>query len=176
MMAGWIREDASVARRQFRRVKWMFTALAVCVAWGAILLGPPVVALLHLNKSYAALGWMVQFLGFRVAVDIFAMPVGSTLLASGASRYSAFANVVRLVVLIVGLMLTVHTWGLHGAIWVLVGAPMLAYTSLLPGLRRHMSGTLGLEVATGLVFISSVAVAAGLAAVIGGAWNAAGLL
>jgi O-antigen/teichoic acid export membrane protein len=176
MMAGWIREDASVARRRFRHVKWMFTGLAVCVAWGAILLGPPLVAMLHLNKSYAALGWMVQFLGFRAAMDVFALPVASTLLASGASRYSAFANLVRLVVLIVGLLLTLRTWGLHGAIWVLVGGPILAYVSILPGVRRHMPGTLGVEIGTGLVFISSVAAAAGLAAIIGGTWNAAGLL
>jgi O-antigen/teichoic acid export membrane protein len=175
MMAGWIRADVSVARRQYRRLKWLFTALAVCVAWGAILLGPPLVALLHLNKSYATLGWMVQFLGFRASVDVLALPIGSTLLASGASRYSAFANVVRLMVLIVGLLLTVHTWGLHGAIWVLVGAPMLAYASILPGVRQRLPGTLGVEIGAGLVFVASVVVAAGLAAAIGGPWNAGGL-
>ncbi|HEX5262690.1 MAG TPA: oligosaccharide flippase family protein, partial [Phenylobacterium sp.] len=120
MMAGWIREDAGVARRQFRRVKWAFTSLALCMAFGAILLGPPLIALLHLNKSYAALPWMVQFLGLRAAMDVFALPVGSTLLASGAIRYSALANVVRLVVLVVCLLPVVHLWGLHGGIWVLV--------------------------------------------------------
>ena len=175
MLAGWIREDAATAERQFRRVKWAFTALAICIAWGAILVGPPLVAALHLNKSYAALGWMVQFLGFRAAGDVFAMPVGSALMASGASRYSAFANVVRLIVLVSGLLLTVHTWGLHGAIWVLVGAPFLAYASLLPGLRRHLSGTMGLEITTLLTFIGGSAIAAGLALLIGGSWNSAGL-
>jgi O-antigen/teichoic acid export membrane protein len=175
MLAGWIREDEATAQRQFRRVKWAFTALAICIAWGAILVGPPLVAALHLNKSYAALGWMVQFLGFRAAMDVFAMPVGNALMASGASRYSAFANVVRLIVLVSGLLLTVHTWGLHGAIWVLVGAPFLAYASLLPGLRRHLSGTLGLEITTLLTFIAGAAMAAGLALLIGGSWNAAGL-
>ncbi len=177
MLAGWIREDADTARRQFRRVKWAFTGLALCIAWGAILVGPPFVALLHLNKSYAALGWMVQFLGFRVALDVFALPVGSTLLASGASRYSALANVVRLIVLVVGLFVVVHTFGLglRGAIWVLVGAPFFAYMSLLPGLRRHMTGVLGLEAVTLLTMIAGAAAAAALALLLGGPWNTGGL-
>ncbi len=177
MLAGWIREDADTARRQFRRVKWAFTGLALCIAWGAILVGPPFVALLHLNKSYAALGWMVQFLGFRVALDVFALPVGSMLLASGASRYSAFANMVRLIVLVLGLTVVVHSLGLglKGAIWVLVGAPFLAYATLLPGLRRHMPGTLGLEVVTIATFFTGAAVAGALALLLGGAWNAGGL-
>jgi O-antigen/teichoic acid export membrane protein len=159
MLAGWVREDTAMALRQFRRAKWAFTALSLCVAWGAILLGPPIVALLHLNKSYAALGWMVQFLGFRAAFDVFAMPAGNALLASGAYRYCAFANVVRLVVLIAGLLLTVHTWGLPGAIWVLVAAPVLAYLSLLPGLMRQMPGTVRLEIACLLTFTGGSAVA-----------------
>ncbi|HEY8004080.1 MAG TPA: oligosaccharide flippase family protein [Phenylobacterium sp.] len=176
MLAGWIRDGASTAERQFRRVKWAFTGLSVCVAWGAILLSPPLIALLHLNKSYAALGWMVQFLGFRVAFDIFAMPVSSALLASGASRYSAIANVVRLMVLIAGLFITVHLrrLGLHGAIWVLVGAPYLAYLALLPGLRRHLRQAPGLEVMTAVTFIAGGAAAAAVALMLGGIWNSGG--
>lgn len=175
MMASWIREDAATAQRQFRRVKWMFTALAILIAWGAILLGPVFVGLLHLNKSYAALGWMVQFLGFRAAGDVFALPVGSSLLASGASRYAAFANVVRLIIMVVGLLLTVHIWGLHGAIWVLIAAPLVSYTALLPGLRRHMPGTLGLEIATLAIYFAGAGVAGLLALLIGGSWNGIGL-
>ncbi|WP_372785080.1 oligosaccharide flippase family protein [Phenylobacterium sp.] len=173
MLAGWIREDKATALRQFRRVKWAFTGLGVCVAWGAILIGPPFVALLHLNKSYAGLGWMVQFLGFRAAFDIFAIPAGSALLASGASLYSAFANSVRLVVLIAGLWLMVHVLGLGlpGAMWVLMVVPFVAYSALMPGLRRHMPGTMGLEAATLLTFIAGGAAAAGLALALGGMWT-----
>lgn len=176
MLAGWIREGSSVAERQFRRVKWVFTGIAVCVAWGAILIGPPLIGLLHLNRSYAALAWMVQFLGFRVAFDIFAIPVSNSLLASGASRYSAIANAVRLVVLVAGLFVTVHLWrlGLHGAIWVLVGAPYIAYLTLLPGARRHLRRVTGLEVATLATFIAAGASAAALALLLGGIWNTGG--
>jgi len=132
---------------------------------------------LHLNKSYAALGWMVQFLGFRVAFDIFAIPVTNVLLASGASRYSAMANVVRLIVLVTGLFVTVRLWGLglHGAIWVLVGGPILAYLALLPGLQREMRGALGAEALTMLLFLLGSAAAACLALAAGGIWNAGGL-
>src|SRR5258708_14653957 len=134
MMAGWIREGESTALRQFRRVKWPLTGLGVCMAWGAILVGPPLISLLHLNKSYAALGWMVQFLGFPAGFDVFAIPAGATLRAPGASRYSAFANSVRLVVLVAGLWLPVHTLGLcrHRAIWLLVSLPLLSYGTLTP--------------------------------------------
>jgi len=177
MLAGWIREDAATAQRQFLRVKWAFSGLALSVAIGAILLGPPLIGLLHLNKSYAALGWMVQFLGFRVAFDIFAIPVTNVLLASGASRYSAMANVVRLIVLVTGLFVTVRLWGLglHGAIWVLVGGPILAYLALLPGLQREMRGALGAEALTMLLFLLGSAAAACLALAAGGIWNAGGL-
>lgn len=177
MLAGWVREGPATAERQFLRVKWAFTGLAICVAGGAILLGPPLIGLLHLNKSYASLAWMVQFLGFRVAFDVFAIPVTNVLLASGASRYSAMANVVRLVVLVTGLFVTVHLWslGLHGAIWVLVGGPVIAYTALIPGLRREMPGALGTEAATTLTFLLGAAAAAGLALAAGGIWNAGGL-
>lgn len=177
MLAGWIRDDTATAKRQFLRVKWAFTGLALSVAVGAILLGPPLVGLLHLNKSYAALGWMVQFLGFRVAFDIFAIPVTNVLLASGASRYSAMANLVRLIVLISGLFVTVHLWGLglHGAIWVLVGGPIIAYLALLPGLQRQMRGALGAEAVTMLLFLLGSAAAGCLALAAGGMWNAGGL-
>lgn len=176
MLAGWVREDAATALRQFQRVKWLFTALAIAVAAGAILVGPVLVSLLHLNRSYAPLAWMVQFLGFRAAFDVFAIPMTNVLLASGASRYSAMANVVRLVLLVAGLFLTVRLWGLglHGAIWVLVGGAAMAYAALLPGLRREMRGALGTEALTIVTFLAGSAAAAALAVALGGIWNSGG--
>lgn len=169
-LAGWIRDDPDKIQHHFRRVKWAFTGLALCIAWGAILLGPPLVSLLHLNRSYASLAWMVQFLGYRAAMDVFASPVTNTLLASGASRYSAYANVVRLVILVAGLLVTAP-FGLHAAIWVLVTAPLVAYVALLPGLRKHLPGSLGVELATLAAFLAGAAAAAEIATHLGGAWN-----
>jgi O-antigen/teichoic acid export membrane protein len=175
-LATWVRDGQETAQQQFRRLKWAFTALAACFSAGAILLSPILIQILHLNHSYTALGWMVQFLGVRAAFDVFALPASQSLLASGASRYSAIANFVRLLVLTSGLFVTVNLLrqGLEGAIWVLVGAPMLAYTSLMPGLRRHIRGVLGTELATFLTFTAVTVGAAMSAALIGGAWSSFG--
>jgi O-antigen/teichoic acid export membrane protein len=152
MLASAIREDRLKAERQFRRGKWVFTAIALVFVWGAFFVGPPIVTLMHLPKSFAGLVWMVPLLGLRASLDIFVSPTGSALFAGGASRYSAWANVVRLIVLVSGLYFTVGRWGLSGAIWVLVGAPAVSYLALLPGLKRQMPGALRTEVTALLVF------------------------
>jgi O-antigen/teichoic acid export membrane protein len=161
MMASWLREDEATSRRQFRRGKWVFTAVAVCVVSGAIVVGPVLVRLLHLNKTYASLTWMVQILGFRAAQETYGTPSSNLLLASGELRYSAAANVVRLAVLVLGLWITLPIWGLQGAIWVLVSAPLISYLVLVPGVRRHMPGAVALELQTLSAFIGgTLAVAA----------------
>lgn len=172
-LAGWVRDSQATAEQQFRRLKWAFTGLAGCFATGAILVSPLLIQVLHLNRSYTTLGWMVQFLGVRAAFDVFALPASNSLLAAGASRYSAIANFVRLVVLTSGLLVTVQMLhlGLHGAIWVLVGAPALAYASLMPGLKRHIGGVLRVEAATFLTFAAVTTAAALVAVAIGGPWS-----
>jgi O-antigen/teichoic acid export membrane protein len=171
-LATWIRDGEETARRQFRRLKWGMAGLSICFSWGAILVSPLIIQMLHLNRSYATLGWMVQFLGVRAAFDIMAMPASLGLLACGASRYSAIANFVRLVVLVSGLFVTVSLLklGLHGAIWVLIGAPVIAYTALLPGLTRNLRGVLRVEALTFVAFAVATAAAAAMALLIGGAW------
>lgn len=159
LLASWGRDSEEAIRKQFRRVKWMFTGLAICVSGGAILISPFIIQLLHFNKSFSSLGWMVQILGIRAALDVFGLPVSNGLLAAGETRYAAVANVVRLSVLATGLFLTLHVFhaGLSGAIWVLVLAPVLAYGTLMPGLARHIRGMLLLEAGTFLVFCGCTA-------------------
>jgi O-antigen/teichoic acid export membrane protein len=152
MLAASVREDRQRAERQFKRGKWAFTAVALCFVWGAIFVGPIIISLMRLPKAFDGLSWMVPLLGVRASLDIFASPTGSLLFAAGASRYSAWANVIRLVILVGGLYATVGHWGLHGAIWVLVGAPALSYAALLPGLHRHMPGALRVELANVALF------------------------
>ena len=163
MMSASVREGAESADRRFRQAKIVFTLLATGLAAGSILLGPPAIKLLHLNSSYAPLAWMIPFLGFRAAQDVYSFPATTVLLASGAVRFSATANVIRLLVLAGGLALVLHPYGLYGAMWVLVGAPILAYFALAPGLRRYVPGTLLLEAQTLLAFLGSAIVAALLA-------------
>jgi O-antigen/teichoic acid export membrane protein len=156
-LASSVRDGPQAALRQFRRSKWIFTGIAISCAWGGMVLGPPIVHLMRLNPTFVGLQWMVQLLGLRAAMDIYAAPTGNALFASGASRYSAFANLVRLIILVIGLYFTTPRWGLSGAIWVLIGAPLLSYVTLLPGMKRLMPGALRVEAATGLIFLGALA-------------------
>lgn len=155
-VASSIREDPQRAESQFRRSKWAFTALALCFAWGGMFIGPVIIDLLKLNETFVGLTWMVQLLGLRAAMDIYCAPTGTLLFAFGASRYSAWANVVRLIILVAGLYYTTARWGLEGAFWVLVCAPMIAYLALLPGMYAHMPSSLRIEAKTGAVLIAGV--------------------
>lgn len=156
-LAKCARAGQETAQQQFRRVKWMFTVLAIVFAAGSLLVSPWLIKLLHLNRSYASLWWMVQCLGVRAGFEVFGLPTSNSLLAAGASRYSAVNNLIRLAILIGGLFLTVNVYklGLPGAMWVLIGAPMIGYTSLFPGLNRQLPGVLRTEIACLFVFLAS---------------------
>lgn len=158
-LASSIREDAEKATRQYVRSKWLFTGLAICFACGGLWIGPILVGLLGLNRTFVGLAWMVQLLGVRASVEVYGAPIAQALLASGASRYCAAANIVRLIVLVGGLYFTVGHWGLRGAMWVLVSAPFVSYLAFVPGLQRHMAGTMRIEVIASLLFLAVVSVA-----------------
>lgn len=164
-LAKWVRAGQETTQEQFSRVKWFFTLLGIAFAAGSLLVSPWLIKLLHLNSSYASLWWMVQCLGVRAGFDIFGVPTSNSLLAAGASRYSAFANVVRLVILVGGLFLTVSVYklGLTGAMWVLMAAPLICYSALLPGLNRQVPGVLRTEITCLIAFLASTGVAAALA-------------
>lgn len=162
-LASAIREDPHTALRLYTRSKWMFTLIALCFAGGGMILGPPLVALLGLKGSFVGLEWMVQLLGLRAALEIYTAPTGTVLFASGASRYSAIANVVRLIVLVVVLSLTLKIWGLQGAFIALIGAPLLAYSALMPGMGKHMPGSLRVEAFAMVALLAGSAVATAIA-------------
>jgi O-antigen/teichoic acid export membrane protein len=173
-LADGARAGGQNTRRQFRRMKWLFTALAIAFAAGSLLLSPWLIKLLHFNRSYASLWWMVQGLGVRAAFDVFFLPTSYSILAAGASRYSAVNNLVRLLVLVSGLFLTVGVYklGLAGAMWVLIGAPFIGYLAVLPGFNKQVPGVLRTEIACLTVFLAATGAAAALAV----ALNHAGLL
>ncbi|HEY3948373.1 oligosaccharide flippase family protein [Phenylobacterium sp.] len=152
MLAASVREDRERASRQFARGKWAFTGLALCFAWGAIFVGPPILSMFKLPRGFGDLTWMVPLLGVRAALDILVAPTGSVLIASGGSRFNSMANVTRMIVLVVGLLVTVHQWGLPGAIVVLVGAPAFSYFAYLPGLPSRIPGGLRVDLMSVAVF------------------------
>ncbi|MBS0360306.1 MAG: oligosaccharide flippase family protein [Proteobacteria bacterium] len=159
VLAASLRDDRERAARQYGRSKWAFSAIAVCFAWGAIFVAPPLVALFKLPTGFGDLSWMVPLLGVRAALDIVAAPTSYVLIASGGSRFASMANVVRLIALVAGLLFTVHQWGLPGAIVALVAAPALSYLVFLPGLKRGVPGAVRPEVMSLGVFWIGVLIA-----------------
>jgi O-antigen/teichoic acid export membrane protein len=145
MLSASMREDRGRAERQFKLAKWAFTATALCFVYGGIFVGPLIVDLMNLPATFDGLTWMVPLLAVRASLDILVAPTGGLLFAAGASRYSAWANVIRLIVLVGGLFAIVPEWGLRGAMWILIGAPAISYLALLPGVHRQMPGALKVD-------------------------------
>lgn len=163
MLSAAVRDDPARAERQFIRGKWAFTAVALCFAFGGMLIGPLIVALLGLEKSFPGLTWMVQLLALRASFDIYGSPNMNMIFAWGESRYLSALNVIRLIVLVAGLAVTLRYWGLPGAFVALVGAPLAGYPALLRGLNKNMPGVLRIEAATILVLFVGWAIAAAIA-------------
>jgi PST family polysaccharide transporter/lipopolysaccharide exporter len=159
MLSGSVREDRARAERQFKLGKWVFAAVALCFVWGGIFVGPLIVGLLKFPQAFDGLAWMVPLLAVRASLDILVAPTASVLFAVGAPRYAVWSNIIRLIVLIVGLYVTVSQWGLPGAMWVLIGAPAISYVALLAGLRRHMPGALKVDLICLTVFWTGTALA-----------------
>ncbi|MGH6963747.1 MAG: hypothetical protein ACREE0_04655, partial [Phenylobacterium sp.] len=58
---------------------------------------------------------------------------------------------------------TLKIWGLQGAFVALLGAPLIAYTALLPGIGKHMPGALRVEALTMVALLGGSALAAAAA-------------
>jgi O-antigen/teichoic acid export membrane protein len=107
-------------------------------------------------------GWMLQWLGFRGAQQIFVAPASSLVLASGDSKYPAISNLVRFTLMSIGLFVSFTRYGIHAAVAVLAFSSFLAYFVLFPALARHMKRALWFEVFSVAAFLGCM----GLAAVI----------
>jgi O-antigen/teichoic acid export membrane protein len=121
--------------RDFRRTRLLFLASALVAALGFLALGNPLVKVL-LSEKYRMTGWMLQLLGLRVALDLFATPTSSLVMAYGKTKYSAAANVTRLILMAVGVWFTLLRFGVREAIITLVVAQALSYFPLIFALRR----------------------------------------
>jgi O-antigen/teichoic acid export membrane protein len=155
-----VRAGSEQGERNYRKAKWLFTWLGLAIAWGGALLGPPIVAVMNLGETFQGLGAMVQILGLRAGLEIYGTTTGTALFAMGAARYSSFANTVRLVTIVGGLLLVLPLWGLAGAFVILIGAPLVAYGALMPGLVRHFPQALALEAVALPTFVLGTAAAA----------------
>jgi O-antigen/teichoic acid export membrane protein len=134
-----VRTGEAATIKDFTRARRVFAALAGCAALGFLVFGRPFVTLL-LPSKYAMAGWMVQALGIKVALDIFAAPATTVILARGKSAYSAYASCLRLVVMVAGLGITIKYFGIQQAVISLLVAQAISYFPVIFGVSTMLPG------------------------------------
>jgi O-antigen/teichoic acid export membrane protein len=135
MISQTVRTSPTATVRDFLRARRVFFAVGLLAGIGFLGCGKPLVTLL-LNSKYQMAGWMLQFLGLRVALETFASPVSNLILASGESKYSAAGNATRVVLMVAGLSIAFARFGVREAIMALIFAQAVSYLPLISGLRR----------------------------------------
>jgi O-antigen/teichoic acid export membrane protein len=145
----------------YRNARRRFFALGLVAALGFLALGKPFVGVV-LTSKYGMAGWMLQVLGLRVALDLFAAPVSSLILAYGKSRYSAAANTTRLVIMGGGILAAFHWFGLPEAMVVLIAAQAISYLPLISGLKKLLPEVARAEIRWYAVFVALLGLAAAL--------------
>jgi O-antigen/teichoic acid export membrane protein len=135
MISKSIRTSSTDTIRDFVRARQLFFGVALITGIGFLVCAQLFVAL-ALNSKYQMTGWMLQALGLRVAMDIFAAPASSVILAYGQSKYSAIASTARLICMGSGISIAFAFFGVREAILVLIGAQALSYFPLIFGLKR----------------------------------------
>lgn len=158
LIAQSIRTDQATATRHFKSARLLFLFLSIVIGAGFIVLGNKLVALL-LPPKYAPAGWMLQWLGFRAAHNVFALPTSNLILAAGDSKNGAIANTARLI-LMVGVWIAFEKYGLYQAIAVLAFSTIIAYLVFLPAVARHLRSVLRLELLAFALFMFCMGVAA----------------
>ena len=144
MISADVRTSHSETLRNFARARKILFAIAVVTGLGFVFLGKPLVTLL-LTSKYAMTAWMLQILGLRVALDFFAAPTSSLVIAYGKTRYAAAANTTRLVCMIVGVWIGFKLFGLREAVISLILAQAISYFPLIVGLRKLLPEAVGTE-------------------------------
>ena len=152
MMSESVRGHRGHAIRRFKKARRLVLLLSGCMSVGFIIGGKWLVYIL-LGGKYAAAGWMLQLLGVRAALDLFASVAATMLFALGVTRFSAIANGSKFVFLAVGLSVAFGHFGLHAAIWVLLLASITTYVPLVVGLRTHFAPVIRTEMASFAVFV-----------------------
>jgi len=144
MISKAVRTSREATLRDFHRSRYIFLTGAVISTIGFLALGNPVVKL-FLSPKYRMTGWMLQLLGLRVAFDLFATPATNVILAYGKTKYSAVANVTRLVIMVSGVWLALKYFGVREAILALVVAQAISYFPLVFGIKRLLPEETGAE-------------------------------
>jgi O-antigen/teichoic acid export membrane protein len=131
--ADWPRETL---RRELVTIRAKFLALAALGCSLFIATADLVIKILY-DQRYHAAAWMLPVLALAAWFSMLATTNESTLLGLGAPSYTAIANSVRFLVMVVGLPLSLNFKGLHGAIVTLVLVEVCRYAPGYIGQRRQ---------------------------------------
>ena len=85
LISGSVRTSQARTIRDFLRARQVFFSIALIAGVGFLVCAQPFVKLV-LSQQYGMTGWMLQLLGLRVALDIFAAPTSSLILAYGQNQ------------------------------------------------------------------------------------------
>jgi len=159
MMSQTVRTSRAQTVRDFLRSRHLFFGTALFAGIGFFACGK-LVATLLLPPAYHMVGWMLQALGIRVALDLFTAPVSSLMLAYGRSKYAAAGNTLRLILMVCGIWAAFAYFGIREAIIVLLVAQVLSYGPLILGLRKVLPQVWRTELRWYAFFLALLGVAA----------------
>jgi O-antigen/teichoic acid export membrane protein len=123
-------------RRELVTIRAKFLAFAALGCSLFIATADLGIKLLYDQRYYAA-AWMLPVLALGAWFSMLATTNESTLLGLGVPSYTAIANSVRFLVMVVGLPLSLKFKGLHGAIVTLVLVEVCRYAPVYIGQRRQ---------------------------------------
>ncbi len=166
MISAKVRANPVKAGYQYGRVRLGLLAVCVVLAFGFITGSRWIVALV-LGPQYVMTGWILQLIGFREVINLFIAAPRMMVFAAGAPKYAATGHVMKLGFLAAGLAVAFTRFGFKGAVWVLALSPIVAYFSLLWGIKRHFKDTVRMEAVCFAALLASGLLAAGLQRIIG---------
>jgi O-antigen/teichoic acid export membrane protein len=135
MISNTVRTSREGTVRDFLLARKGFFALGLLSGIGFLAFANPLVRLV-LTPKYAMVGWMLQLLGLRVALDLFAAPTSNLILAYAKTKYAALGNATRLLLMVVGVWIAFSRFGMRAAVIALVIAQALSYLPLIVALFK----------------------------------------
>jgi O-antigen/teichoic acid export membrane protein len=158
MISAAVRTTREGTVQDFLRVRQICFTIGLAAAVGFLVLGKPFVSLL-LNPKYHMTGWMLQILGLRLALDVFAAPLSNLILAFGLTKYSAAGNTMRLIGMVSGVSIAFTLYGLWHAVMALIVAQVLSYFPLVVGIKKVLPEVAAAELRWYAVFLVLLALA-----------------
>lgn len=123
-------------RKQLASIRAKFL-LAAALGFSLLAATPDLLIKLIYDERYHAAGWMLPILILGSWFSILAYLNESTLLGLGKPSYTAFANGAKFLFLLIGLPISVKSYGLLGGVIVVALADTCRYLPILVGQKRE---------------------------------------